>query len=256
MSRFLPEIRLVCLLAVICLIPVTSSAQLFEDINLVDSPTAGIIPHGSYMLQGAIGPDSAILFGVKVGFHDRLMVGASFGIQGFIGRGDIEINDRPGFQAKLRVLNESVAGPALAIGIDTQGEESYDEGDERYERKSKGFYLVLSKNYYVLRNVSFHGGINYSLEDRDEKGMDFFAGISLEVISGVSLLCEYTAAMNDDDGELASCRTKGRGYLDSGVRFDYKENLRFRILFRDMLDNYVNEPGVARSIEIFFIDYF
>ena len=256
MSRSLPEYCLVYFCMIMCLFSGSSSAQVFEDINLVDSPTAGIIPHGSYMLEGAIGPGSAILFGVKVGFHDRLMVGASFGIQGFIGRGDIEINDRPGFQAKLRILNESVAGPALALGIDTQGDEAYDEADERYERKSKGFYIVLSKNYHLYKDISFHGGINYSLEDGYEEGMDFFAGVSLEVISGVSLLCEYSAAMNDDDRQLPSCRTRGKGYLDSGIRFDYKDNLRFRLLFRDMFDNYIREPGVARSIEILFIDYF
>ncbi len=208
------------------------------------------------MFEGSIGPRSGLLFGVKVGFHDRLMMGASFGIQEFIGRGDIDINDMPGFQARLRILDESIAGPALAIGIDTQGEEAYSEADERYERKSKGFYAVLSKNYYFLRNISFHGGINYSMEDADEKGMDFFAGFSLEALSGMSLLFEYSPAMNDDDADLASCRTEGRGYLDTGIRFDYKENLRIRILFRDLLDNYNREPGVARAIEILFIDYF
>ncbi len=256
MSKSLPEYCLLLFCMIMCLFSGSSSAQVFEDINLIDSPTAGMIPHGAYMFEGSIGPRSGLLFGVQVGFHDRLMVGASFGIQEFIGRGDIKINDRPGFQARLRILNESVAGPALALGIDTQGEEFYNEADERYERKSKGFYVVLSKNYYLYKNISFHGGINYSLEDEHEEGMDFFAGVSLEVLSGMSLLFEYSPAMNDDDAQLPSCRTRGKGYMDMGIRFDYKDNLRIRVLFRDLLDNYNRESGVARTIEILFINYF
>ncbi|MCK4537515.1 MAG: hypothetical protein KAV42_01830 [Candidatus Krumholzibacteria bacterium] len=232
------------------------SAQAFEDLNLIDSPTAGIIPHGSYLLEGSIGPNSGLLFGVKVGFHDRLVVGASFGIQEFIGRGDIDVNDKPGFHARFRILDESMAGPALAIGIDTQGEEAYDESDGRYERKSKGIFGAMSKNYYYYRNISFHGGVNYSLEDEFEDGIDFFVGMSLEVFTGMTLLLDYNAAMNDDNGDLPSCRTEGKGYLDTGVRFDYRDNLRIRILFRDLIENYKRDDGVARSIEIMFIDYF
>ena len=230
--------------------------QMFEDLNLIDSPTAGVIPHGSYLFESSIGPNSGLLFGVKVGFHDRLVIGASFGIQKFIGRGDIDINERPGFHARLRLLEESVAGPALAIGIDTQGEEAWDEEYERYERKSKGFFAGLSKNYYFFRNISFHGGVNYSLENEYEDSMDFFTGLTLELFTGMTVLLDYTAAMNDDDGSLPSSRTRGRGYLDTGIRFDYRDNLRIRLLFRDLSGNYTREQGVARSLEILFIDYF
>lgn len=249
-------LRLLAVVPVVAALASAATAQVFEDITLIDSPTAGVIPHGSYMFEGSIGPKSGLLFGVKVGFHDRLMVGASFGIQEFIGRGDIDVNDKPGFQVRFRLLEESIAGPALALGVDTQGEEAYDEAGSRYERKSKGFYGVLSKNYYWYRNISFHGGVNYSLENKDEDGVDFFVGLSIETLTGMTLLLDYSGAMNDDNADLESCRTYGKGYLDSGVRFDYRENLRIRILFRDLLGNYNREKGVARSLEILFVSYF
>lgn len=230
--------------------------QEFEEILLVDSPSAGILPHGAYLFQGSFGPRSSLVFGVKIGFHDRLMVGVSFGMQEFIGTGDIDLNDRPGFEARIRLIEETLRGPALAVGIDTQGEDAYLEDDERYERKSKGFYAVISKNYRLLSDFSVHGGVNYSLEDEDESGVNLFGGMSIELIAGFSVLLDYNAALDDRNPDVASSRTRGRGYLDSGIRFDYMENLRLKVLFKDLLGNYEPEKGVARSIEILYINYF
>jgi hypothetical protein len=230
--------------------------QEFEEMLLVDSPTAGILPHGTYLFQGSFGPSSSLIFGVKIGFHDRIMVGVSFGMQEFIGTGDIELNDKPGFEARLRIIEESLRGPAVAVGIDTQGEDMYLEDDERYERKSKGFYAVVGKNYQLLRDFSIHGGLGYSLENDDEDGVNIFGGFSIEILEGFSLLLDYNAALDDDDPDIPSHRTNGRGYLDSGIRFDYMENLRLKILFKDLLGNYTPEKGVARSVEILYINYF
>ncbi|HUV37578.1 MAG TPA: hypothetical protein VMX58_11615 [Patescibacteria group bacterium] len=232
------------------------SGQEFEEMVLVDSPTAGILPHGAYLFQGSFGPRSSLIFGVKIGFHDRIMVGVSFGMQEFIGTGDIEINDKPGFEVRLRIIEESLRGPALAVGIDTQGEDAYLEDDERYERKSKGFYAVISKNYQLLSDFSVHGGVNYSLENKDEESLNPFGGLSIELIDGFSILVDYNAALDDDNADVPSHRTRGRGYLDSGIRFDYMENLRLKILFKDLMGNYEPEKGVARSVEILYINYF
>ncbi len=64
--------------------------QLLEDLKVVSTPTAGLIGHGAYLFEGRIGPGNDLLFGMGVGFHDRLMVGMSFGLQNFIGKGDIK----------------------------------------------------------------------------------------------------------------------------------------------------------------------
>ncbi len=230
--------------------------QALEEIRLVDSPTAGIIPHGGYLFFGSIGPNSSLLFGVKIGFHDRLMVGVSFGLQKFVGRGEIVLNEKPGFEVRLRMIEEGETNPALALGIDTQGEDSYIEENWRYERKSKGFYIVFSKNYTLFRDFSLHGGINYSLENEFEESVNFFGGMSCEFITGFSVLLDYNAAMDDDDSEIESSLTRGKGYFDAGLRFDYMENLRMKILFQDLLGNYIPDNGVARSIEIYYVNYF
>lgn len=257
MSRYPIRIVMIAVLVLISsLMQDRAWSEVIEDIYIVDSPTAGILPHGGYILNGSIGPSSSLLFGVKVGFHDRLMLGASFGIQNFVGRGEIEINDKPGFEVRLRVIEEEIIGPALAIGIDTQGEDIYLDDLERYERKSKGFYVVISRNYRLIRDFSLHGGVNYSLEREDEEGVNFFAGTALELIPGFHLLLDYNAAIDDDDADNISARTRGRGYLDAGFRFDYRENLRIKLNFKDLLDNYIPESGIARSFEIFYVNYF
>ncbi len=251
--------RMISLFAVVTLLHVGAPpvfGQEFEEMFIVDSPTAGILPHGAYLFQGSFGPRSSLIFGVKVGFHNRIMVGASFGMQEFIGTGDVELNDKPGFEARIRIIEESIRGPALALGIDTQGEDAYIEDDGRYERKSKGFYAVISKNYRLISDFSVHGGVNYSLENEDEQGVNVFGGLSIELIKGVCFLLDYNAALDDENADVASSRTRGRGYLDSAIRFDYMENLRLKILFKDLLGNYEPEKGVARSIEILYINYF
>lgn len=230
--------------------------QFREDLDIVEGPTAGIIPHGSYMYRGSVGPLSSLLFGGYLGVKDRLMLGVSFGVQNFVGRGEIDVNDRLGFEIRLRLLEEVIGGPALAFGIDTQGQDRWIEGEERYERKSKGFYAVISKSYYMLRRFSIHLGSNYTLENKYESGPDLFGGISIEAFTGLILLCEYSGAFDDNDSELSISRTRGKGYLDAGLRIDYKENLRLKMMFKDLLDNYKSASGVARSIEISYINYF
>ncbi|MGD1049138.1 MAG: hypothetical protein ABR899_10370 [Candidatus Krumholzibacteriaceae bacterium] len=234
----------------------SARAQILEDIRLVTSPTASILPHGGYLFEGSIGPESSILVALKVGFFDRLMLGASYGYQEFIGRGDEQANDRPGFEARVRVIEETEAGPALALGVDTQGEDAYIESAERYERKSKGLYAVVSKNYRLVGDLSIDGGINYSFENRDEGGMNAFGGFSLELIKGFSVLLDYNPALDDNDASVATHLTRGKGYLDTGVRFDYRDNLRFKVFFKDLLGNYIPQSGVDRSIEVFYINSF
>ena len=217
MWRYRPSTLPVLFLILLSITGSSVRAQGFEDIKLATSPTAGILPHGSYIFQGSLGPDNSLLFGTQVGFHGRLMLGASFGIQRFIGRGDIEINDRPGFSVRFRLIEEGFAGPAVAVGLDTQGEDAFLEEDERYERKSKGLFAVFSKNYLLLKNFTLHGGVNYTFEKRDEAGLNIFGGFALEVVTGMSLLLDYNAAIDDDDSEQVTSRTRGRGYLDAGV---------------------------------------
>ena len=63
--------------------------------------------------------------------------------------------------------------PAVAFGFDSQGYGFYDASAERYQIKSKGFYTVLSKSFWLLGPLGVHGGAHYSLEDDDDGSAAF-----------------------------------------------------------------------------------
>ena len=108
----------------------------------------------------------------------------------------------------------------------------------------------------MIEDFSIHGGVNYSFETKDEEGVNVFGGLSLESVKGFSVLLDYNAAFDDNDTGVATHRMRSRGYLDSGLRFDYRDNLRFKIFFKDLLDNYLPASGVDRSIEVFYVSSF
>ena len=59
----------------------------------------------------------------------------------------------------VRLIEEN-RSPTLALGFDSQGNGIYSATAGRYQRKSPGFYGVLSKNWGVpLGDLSLHGGL-------------------------------------------------------------------------------------------------
>jgi hypothetical protein len=229
-------------------------AGFLEPIYMVDSPTAGILGHGEYHIQGRIGPESSILMGFRVGVRNRVHLGVSFGMQNVFSYEPIDVNEKVGFQFRLRLLEEG-NGPALALGFNNQGTGRYHDETERYDRKSRGFYGVLSRNWKIpVGNLSLHGGVNYSLEDRDDDDPDVFAAVDWEVVPGLELLLDLDAAFNDsaDDGQFGG----GGPYLDGAVRVSYGENLSMMLIFRDLTKNFEPERRIGREFEIAFVDFF
>ena len=225
-----------------------------EPIYAIDSPTAGILGDGEYHVRGRVGPESSILMSVRIGFFDVVQLGSSFGMQRVFERNDVSVNDQVGFQARIRVIEE-YATPALALGFDSQGVGVYNESTDRYERKSPGFYGVLSKNWLIaVGEVSLHGGLNYSLETTDEDGFDMFAAWEWLMFRGFSVVLDADAAINDNrkDGVYGG----GGVYLDGAARLNYGANLSMMLIFRDLTGNYEPDRRVAREFEFALVSFF
>jgi len=245
---------LLILLTADIVLPGRADAQLAEPLYAIDHPTAGLLQNGEYHLQGRLGPASSFLASLRLGFRNVFQIGASFGMQNVFERGDIEINDHIGFRLRLRLLEEAET-PALAAGFDSQGQGFYHESLERYDRKSPGFYVVLSKNYLLaVGYLSIHGGANYSLEKNDDDDPDLFLAADWEPIEGFSILLDADAALNDN---IEGDGFGGGGiYLDVGIRLGYGDNLSLMLIFRDVTKNLEDSDGIGREFELVFVDIF
>jgi len=229
-------------------------AGIDQPIYIIDSPTAGLLQHGEINVQGRLGPGSAFTAAFRLGIKGVVHAGISFGMQNIFERGAITVNDQVGVELRVRIVQEG-RGPAFALGFNSQGTGPYDEEIERYERKSKGFYGALSKNWKViLGHLSMHGGANYSTERMDQDTLNIFAALDWEVVHGLSFLADWDAGFNDNikDGTYGG----GDTYLDAAVRVNYGTHLSMMLIFRDLLKNYEPDPRVWREFEIAFFDTF
>ncbi|MBM4116752.1 hypothetical protein FJ251_03285 [bacterium] len=218
----------------------SGSEVLLRSRRLVDSPTAVVLGHGAYRIEGRLMHGGSLAAGTFVGIKDRLEVGVCWGMRGLFGRGEVEFNDRTALSLRL-LLAEERALPALLIGFDNQGWGPWDEALERYERKSKGFYFVATRNWYgpLGTDVATSGGFNYSTEDKDESSLDFFAGLEQDYGGNFALILDYAVGLNDRaDEEPAARYGRGLGWLDAGLRWNVVGGVQFKFFLRDLLANY------------------
>lgn len=217
---------------------------------VVDIPTAGMIDKGSFVVDADFYQGGGVLFGFSMGIFDRFSAGLSYGGSRLIGGDSPVMNPIPGFNVKLRVLEESTLFPALALGFDTQGRDGYISSLDRYVIKSPGLYAVVSKNYAFLGYLSFHGGTNYTLERADgDRDINFFAGAEKTIGPFASILLEYNLGLNDDGGNAVG---RGRGYLNAALRISAGGGLTIGIHLKDLTKNGGEVSVANRTFRIEF----
>lgn len=229
------------LLWMVCLAPLAagqgaagSKGQL-EPRFVVDVPTAGMLDKGSMALDVDFYQEGGVLFALSAGVLDRLSFGISYGGSHLIGASSPVMNEIPGVNVKIRIIEESVALPAIAIGFDSQGRDGYIKGLDRYTVKSPGLYAVASKNYTLLGFFSLHGGINYSFERADDdKDFNLFFGAEKTIGPILSLVLEYNLGINDNSGNAIG---KGRGYVNAGLRCGLGNGLTLAVHLKDIVQN-------------------
>ncbi|MBI1806394.1 MAG: YjbH domain-containing protein [Ignavibacteria bacterium] len=218
---------------------------------LIDLPTAGIIPHGNLALDMDFYQLGGLLVCTSIGAFDRLLLGVSYGGTKIIGRDKPTWNSTPGFSVKLRVIEETIFLPAIAVGFDSQGKEAYLDELNRYTIKSVGFYVVASKNYRALGFLSLHGGVNYSLERADnDSDPNLFAGVEKTLGPILSVMAEYNLGANDSDH---NARGKGRGYFNAGVRMSVGNGLSLGLNLKDLLKNQQDVSVGSRTVVLEYV---
>jgi len=230
----------------------------FEPTMLIDTPTAGTLPRGSFNLDFRIFHNGGLLTGLSVGVFDRFMFGISYGGENIIGEGEVNWNPRAEVNARYRLYEESYSLPAISIGFNSQGYGAYMDKDSistgRYTIKSKGFYVVGSKNYSFLGLLGFHGGINLSLEDNDgDNDPNLFVGFDKSISSEISFVGEYDFAINDNEDNSLVAK---KGYLNSALKWNIGSNLNLEINVKNLLNNRKNVPDSNREIKIIYREFF
>ena len=229
-----------------------------DPLFLVDTPIAGILPTTSGSIDVTLYPEGGLLACFVYGVRKNLNVGLSFGATQFIGSGHITWNNLPGLMIRYRVFEETPVFPAVVGGFDSQGRDGYILADHQYAVKSPGFFLTFSKNYAsFLGLLSFHGGINYTLErhaietnDRD-MSPNLFLGMEKTIGPIVSVISEYNFAFDNDR------EAKGfwNGNLNLGVRIATKIGFNIDLLLKNLLTSNPYFMNPIRELKVQYVRY-
>lgn len=223
----------------------------YEYMYLVDMPTAGILEKGFVDFSSDIMHDGILIAYLNVGVFENLSFGLSYGGGNIIGTGKVDWYKLPGVNLRVRLFNESTTFPALALGFDSQGKGEYFDDQKRYYIKSPGFFVAASKNFDLLGYLALHATGNYSLENKDgDNFVNISVGAEKTLGSKVSFIVEYCFAFNDNGGNFG----KGRGYLNTGLRWSIGNGFTLEFDFRDLLKNSkLNSSAADRAIRIEYI---
>ena len=188
-----------------CLIFVwTNSAihadEMIQPRRLVESHTAGVLQRGYFDFGCGIYPagnsalGAGLNFGISVGITNRLMIGLCYGGEGLVEVEHAKFNPLPGPVIKYRLIEESLALPAFAIGYDHQGfggiADTANFGYEGYIFKSPGF-CGYKQNFLLFKRFGIHGSLNYSIESRNEvRWPNLTTGIDLGINEVISVLLQ------------------------------------------------------------------
>jgi len=258
----------------------SQSEQPYPPVNLVSIPTAGTMPKGYFSFENIFMNQGSVVPKFMIGITDNFMLGMSFGISHFIGSGDIEkFRSYPEVQIKYRLFDETENIPAIVLGIDTQGRGEFTEiewedtdGDgevdkehilNRYDQKSYGFYVAMSRNFSALGNLGFHFGLNKNLSENDDRDDDIniFLGFDKEINRSFSLYGEYNFARDDDSYTGTESiedilHRKGRGYFNAGLRWSASNNLMIEININDISKNDLVSDSINRELKIIYFESF
>lgn len=224
---------------------------LFESRFIVDMPTAGVIPKNMLSVDAEFYPGGGMLVEANYSFFSRFMAGASFGGTNIIGNGEIDWQKYPELSVKYRIFDETMSSPAVAIGFSTQGAGKYYPDSKRYQIFSPGPYLALSKNFdWTLGEISWHGGINYSIEpEPEDRHVNYWLGFEQAILGFASLNLEFNATLDD---KTRAVRTEP-GMLSMGLRFSIASGMTAEIQFRDMLGEQREMHSFSRLIRFEYI---
>ncbi len=217
--------------------------------EVIDLPVAGTMSHGDFGLGLRVYPNGGVLSDFSVGLFERFLAVIYYGGENLIGEGSVNWNPQIGVDVRLRIIDENLLLPGIAVGVSTQGYGGYFDQTDRYSIKSRGLYIVGSRNYIgPLGNFGVHVGANISFErDDDDKDLNLFAAANIATKTVGEVLLEYDLGLNDnEDLSIGS----NKGYFNIGYRFFVSPNFNLSFYFKNLFENTKNNKNFGREIRI------
>ncbi len=226
----------------------------YESSYIIDQPTAGILRKGDFSIYTQTYPAGGVLVALSAAPFNNFNMGFSYSGTNVVGTGSVDWQKMPGIQLKLRLLDERISWPAIVIGLNSQGRESYYKEEERFMTHSTGAYLAVSKNYsWALGNIALHAGVNYSFDPpSDNRSGNFYLGVEQSIGNKGSLNFEFNPTMDEYNKLVMS----HKGLLNMSLRWSIYNGITVELHARDMLEHYKNSTGFRRSLVFEYISSF
>ncbi len=227
---------------------------IYESRYIVDMPNAGVLDKGDYVIYSSIFPEGGISMLFEASPFNNFSFGLSYGGVNIVGSGKIELQNIPGIHLKYRVFDETKTLPAFTIGANSQGKGKYSFSDKRFSTLSPGLFIAASKNYsWALGVVSFHGGLNYSLEQAPEdRDPNFYIGMEHSIGKYISANFEYNFQIDEKKAKYYD----QAGLFNIAFRWSVAKGVTLELQFRDLLEHSLYYDGFNRAICLEYIKDF
>lgn len=227
----------------------------YEPRYIVDFPTAGMLPAKNYSINTVLVSNGGAVVDFDVTIFDWLNVGIAYGGNGIIGGNPMNMQGLPGFNIKARLLDEKASVPAIVVGFNSQGRGQYLYAQKRYEQLAPDFYAAASKSFkWVLGTFGIHGGINYSVMNEANRGINAFVGIDHSIYKYCAFTLELNPNLNDGQKEIWGENVPVM--LNGALHFAGFDNMLIEIQFKDILRNSNLSNQVGRHFGVEFIHSF
>ncbi len=246
-------------------------------LQLIDLPTASLLKGGHVSGSLLLFEEGGMLARLSAGISERMMFGISYGADYIIGDQLIKWNDAPAVHIAYRAVDETSRFFSVVLGLDTQGYGKYWRDSDypgvpqgsidatkvpykRYTYKSRGFYVVASKNYRAFWNVGLHVGANYSLETSDkDRFPDLFCGMDWQLGRDLAVVGEYAFGFNNDaipmpvgSNGLVRNNFGSKGFLNAGVRWAFQPNMFLEFSAKNLLADNLGNRDYVRVLKIVY----
>jgi len=197
-----------------------------EPITGIDNPLPVMLYHGEVLIHIKEEPIDNLRAKIGVGIWNGIILSTSFGGTNIVGYGDIEWEDRPALDLRIRLFGNGVIESVVGYN---------DEPIEDYAKK----YIFATAGTRLMPGLILSGGANYNY-DEEEKGADLFGNAALNLGETHTFHFEYIMGANDEAKNRFNVGYKLQsGSL--GIQFDLKN---------------IFSRSVGRQIQIFYRENF